>query len=90
MDNLLQLFRKSSAFNGSNANFVEDMYEQYLNDPDSVSEEWREQFHTLNSQAETMEIPHSGIKKHFAELAKSPAGVRVVQGGVSDKQSGSN
>lgn len=86
MNNLLQLFRDSSAFNGSNANFVEDMYEQYLNDPDSVSEDWREQFHALNSQSETMEIPHSGIKKHFAELAKSPAGVRVVQGGVSPEQ----
>lgn len=86
MNNLLQLFRNSSAFNGSNANFVEDMYEQYLNDPDSVSEEWREQFHILNAQSETMEIPHSGIKKHFAELAKSPAGVRVVQGGVSSEQ----
>ena len=86
MNNLLQLFRDSSAFNGSNANFVEDMYEQYLNDPDSVSEDWREQFHALNSQSDTMEIPHSGIKKHFAELAKSPAGVRVVQGGVSPEQ----
>ena len=30
---------------GSNTGYVEDLYQQYLEDPDSVSESWREFFH---------------------------------------------
>jgi len=87
MNNLLKLFRSTSALNGANANFVEDMYEQFLNDPDSVSEQWREQFNEIRSNAETIDIPHSGIKKHFASLAQSPSGVRIIQGDSSDQLS---
>ena len=86
MDNLLKLFKSTSAFNGSNANYVEEMYEQYINDPESISEEWRNQFNKLRDQSETTDIPHSPIVKHFADLAKAPTGVRVVQGGVSQEQ----
>jgi 2-oxoglutarate dehydrogenase E1 component len=86
MSNLLQLFKNTSALNGTNANFVEDMYEQYLNDPDSVDEQWRNQFHSIRNDAETIDIPHSSIKKHFADLAKAPTGVRVIQGGESAEQ----
>lgn len=86
MNNLLQLFRNTSAFNGSNANFVEDMYEQYLNDPDSVCEQWRNEFSEIRSHSEDVDIPHSSIKKHFADLAKAPTGVRVIQGGSSADQ----
>jgi len=86
MSNLLQLFRSTSALNGANANFVEDMYEQFLNDPDSVSEQWREQFNSIRDSSESIDIPHSSIKKHFADLAKAPTGVRVIQGGNSADQ----
>jgi len=86
MSNLLQLFRSTSALNGANANFVEDMYEQFLNDPDSVSEQWRDQFNSIRDGSESVDIPHSSIKKHFADLAKAPTGVRVIQGGNSADQ----
>ncbi|ORU89797.1 MAG: 2-oxoglutarate dehydrogenase E1 component [Cycloclasticus sp. symbiont of Poecilosclerida sp. M] len=86
MNNLLQLFKSSSAFNGSNANFVEEMYEQYLNDPDSVSEQWRQQFNAIRESSETVDIPHSSIKKHFSDLAKAPTGVRVIQAGDTAAQ----
>ncbi|MAV31004.1 MAG: 2-oxoglutarate dehydrogenase E1 component [Cycloclasticus sp.] len=86
MNNLMQLFKSTSALNGANANFVEDLYEQYLNDPDSVDEQWREKFQSIRSSAETVDIPHSSIKKHFSDLAKAPTGVRVIQGGLSSEQ----
>jgi len=86
MNNLMQLFKSTSALNGANANFVEDLYEQYLNDPDSVDEQWREKFQSIRSNAETVDIPHSSIKKHFSDLAKAPTGVRVIQGGLSSEQ----
>ena len=82
----MQLFKSTSALNGANANFVEDLYEQYLNDPDSVDEQWREKFQSIRSSAETVDIPHSSIKKHFSDLAKAPTGVRVIQGGLSSEQ----
>ena len=86
MNNLLQLFKSTSALNGANANFVEDMYEQYLNDPESVNEQWQQQFASIRAGAETIDIAHSSIRKHFADLAKSPTGMRVMQGGNSSEQ----
>lgn len=86
MNNLMQLFKSTSALNGANANFVEDLYEQFLNDPDSVDEQWREKFQAIRADADTVDIPHSSIKKHFSDLAKAPTGVRVIQGGLSSEQ----
>ena len=37
-------FEASSHLYGSNAPFVEELYERYLADPDSVPAEWRGQF----------------------------------------------
>jgi len=80
MNNLLQLFKSTSALNGANANFVEDMYEQYLNDPDSVDPQWQKEFNAIRSNAESIDIPHSSIKKHFADLAK----VNTLMGRITD------
>ncbi len=37
-------FQQSSAFSGSNAAYLEDLYEQYLADPASVPPHWRKRF----------------------------------------------
>ena len=34
----------SSYLNGVNAAFLEDLYERYLDDPQSVTDEWRQLF----------------------------------------------
>jgi 2-oxoglutarate dehydrogenase E1 component len=86
MNNLMELFKSTSALNGANANFIEDMYEQYLNDPESIDEQWRHKFSGIRNDSDTLDIPHSSIKKHFADLAKAPTGVRVLQGGLSSEQ----
>tara|TARA_R110002074_G_scaffold228259_2_gene399889 strand:+ start:79281 stop:82100 length:2820 start_codon:yes stop_codon:yes gene_type:complete len=86
MNNLLQLFKSTSAFNGANANYIEEMYEQYLDDPESVDERWQKEFNAIRSNTASIDIPHSSIKKHFADLAKAPTGVRVIQGGLSAQQ----
>ncbi|MEE9397043.1 MAG: 2-oxoglutarate dehydrogenase E1 component [Methylococcales bacterium] len=73
MKNLLQLFKDSSAFYGPNAGFIEDLYEKYLDDPDSVEVSWREKFRSLQKDHPTKpEIPHSAVIRHFAEQAKAP------------------
>ncbi|HKE48042.1 MAG TPA: thiamine pyrophosphate-dependent enzyme, partial [Rhodanobacteraceae bacterium] len=58
--NLLQQFQASSPIAGGNAAFVEDLYEQYLADPASVSAEWRSYFDTLKGR-EAGDVPHSAV-----------------------------
>jgi 2-oxoglutarate dehydrogenase E1 component len=72
MNDLLQHFRDSSAYYGANAGFIEDLYEQFLREPDSVGETWREHFKALQQRsAVQMDIPHSPIRHRFARLAES-------------------
>lgn len=49
MDNLLKLLQESSAFYGSNAPFIENLYKQFLDNPESVPDSWRERFNALNN-----------------------------------------
>ncbi|MGH8475288.1 MAG: 2-oxoglutarate dehydrogenase E1 component [Methylococcales bacterium] len=70
MHDLLQHFRESSAYYGANACFIEDLYEQFLKEPDSVSETWRDRFKTLQNQITIQkDIPHSPIRSRFLRLA---------------------
>jgi 2-oxoglutarate dehydrogenase E1 component len=68
MSALLQLFRSSSAFYGGNAAFIEDLYEQYLNDPESVDLAWRGRFDAIHQEAAN-EIPHGPVRDNFERLA---------------------
>ena len=43
-----QLFSSSHLF-GSNAPFIEELYETYLENPDGVSEEWQQYFDSLQN-----------------------------------------
>jgi 2-oxoglutarate dehydrogenase E1 component len=83
MSALLQLFRSSSAFYGGNAAFIEDLYEHYLKDPESVDLAWRQRFDAIHHEAanesapdasppgETRahDIPHGPVRENFARLA---------------------
>ena len=69
MSAILELWRGSSALYGGNAAFIEDLYEQYLLDPESVDPAWRARFDQFHQEAET-EIGHSPIQKNFAQLAR--------------------
>ncbi len=84
MSNLLKLFKDSSAFYGSNAIFIEELYEDYLEDPDSVEESWRNKFNKLHNGS-VHDIPHSPVVKQFAKLAKtSPGRIEALQGITED------
>ncbi|WP_419594960.1 2-oxoglutarate dehydrogenase E1 component [Thiolapillus sp.] len=70
MSNLLKLFQDSSALYGSNANFIADLYEQYLKNPDSVSPSWQKKFAGIKD-GNVHEIPHSPVVDRFARLAST-------------------
>ncbi|MEQ1560208.1 MAG: 2-oxoglutarate dehydrogenase E1 component [Methyloglobulus sp.] len=71
MNTLLKFFQDSSSLNGNNATFIENLYERFLEDPESVEPGWREQFNAIHNGA-TFEIPHSPIVERFGQLASKP------------------
>ncbi|GHU35171.1 2-oxoglutarate dehydrogenase subunit E1 [Betaproteobacteria bacterium] len=66
-----QLFGSTLLF-GGNAPFVEELYENYLDNPASVSGEWREYFDKLAllPGAVARDVPHLPVVHAFAEQAK--------------------
>ncbi|HZW51411.1 MAG TPA: 2-oxoglutarate dehydrogenase E1 component, partial [Rudaea sp.] len=55
---LLQQFAASSQLSGSNAGFIESLYETWLRDPDSIAPEWRNYFDTFKGR-QAGDVPHS-------------------------------
>ncbi len=79
MSNLLKLFQESSSFQGSNAGFIENLYEQFLADPESVELSWQKEFKAIQGSG-TYETPHSPVVERFAQLAvKSPGRLAKLQ-----------
>ncbi|MEI6269913.1 MAG: 2-oxoglutarate dehydrogenase E1 component, partial [Methylococcaceae bacterium] len=80
MSNLLKLFQDSSSFQGSNAGFIENLYERFLEDPESVEPSWQKEFKILQ-QGSAYETPHSPVVERFAQLAvKSQGRLAQLQG----------
>ena len=73
-----QLFGTSHLF-GGNAPFVEDLYENYLDNPASVPGEWRDYFDKLAQLPGSIarDVPHLPVVHAFAEQAKN-GGYRVT------------
>lgn len=82
MSTLIEQFRQSSPLYGGNAAFIEDLYERYLRDPQSVSPNWRSYFQALQAQADgsARDIAHSPIRESFAHLARQPLGIVAARG----------
>ena len=78
MSAILERFRSSGALYGGNAAFIEDLYERYLNDPESVDLAWRERFDAMRQEAANQpadqavvgEIAHGPVRENFLRLAQ--------------------
>ena len=79
-----QLFGTTPLF-GGNAPFVEELYEKYLDNPASVSGEWREYFDRLALLPGPVarDVPHLPVVHAFAEQARK-GGYRAVEAPVAD------
>ncbi|MCA3237226.1 MAG: 2-oxoglutarate dehydrogenase E1 component [Curvibacter sp.] len=76
-----QTYRDNTYLFGGNAPYVEEMYENYLSNPGSVPENWRDYFDALQhvpavDGTNAKDIPHLPVINAFAERAK--AGVTQV------------
>ena len=62
----------NSMLGGANSPWLEYQYEQYLSDPNSVDETWRDFFAQLPMVSENArEVAHSEIRQQFRQLATS-------------------
>ncbi len=82
----MQAWLDSSQLAGGNATYVEELYESYLQDPQSVDEDWRTLFDQLPKVAGVeVEAIHSEVREDFRLAAKNAHRRQVVvQGESSD------
>lgn len=72
MSDSLESKYQSSPFFGANAPFLEPLYEQYLQNPDSVPAHWREYFRTFERAAPgPRDIPHGPVLEDMAQRARN-------------------
>jgi 2-oxoglutarate dehydrogenase E1 component len=83
----MKAWLESSHLSGANATYIEELYESYLDNSQSVSTEWRAVFQQLPKiEGADLEFRHSEIRNEFRELAKQSHQTVVVSGGGDAKQ----
>jgi 2-oxoglutarate dehydrogenase E1 component len=75
---MMQQTRSTSYLFGGNAPYVEEMYEAYLDNPGSVSENWRAYFDALQNVpaadgSTARDVAHAPVVESFAQRAKANA-----------------
>ncbi|MCP1661256.1 2-oxoglutarate dehydrogenase E1 component [Neisseria perflava] len=65
---------------GSNAPYIEELYEHFLADPNSVDDKWKQYFTELTKQpgAVAVDVAHAPIRESFANLAKKKATAAIA------------
>src|SRR5579863_461509 len=82
MSESLQARLDTTLLFGGNAPYVETLYEQYLEDPASVSQAWREYFQGL--QAGRHEVPRGPIEAELLTRAQARRVAPAPGGALSD------
>ncbi|TVS08628.1 MAG: 2-oxoglutarate dehydrogenase E1 component [Gammaproteobacteria bacterium] len=79
-DSLMEIMRRTSHLSGGNVAYIEQLYESYLEDANSVPEEWRAHFEKLPrvDGAIAPDVPHAPIRTHFELLGRSRNRARPV------------
>ena len=72
MATLMKDFEASSNLFGSNAPYVEELYERYLADANSIDVSWRRVFDAWQENAAKKDVPHSPVIAAFENLARTP------------------
>ena len=75
---MMQQYRSNSYLFGGNAPYVEEMYEQYLDNPGAVPDNWRAYFDALQhvpavDGTDKRDVAHAPVIESFAQRAKANA-----------------
>ncbi|MGB2740042.1 MAG: 2-oxoglutarate dehydrogenase E1 component [Cognaticolwellia sp.] len=78
---------ESSHLSGANAAYIEELYESYRDNSQSVTAEWRDIFQQFPKiEGADVEYRHSEIRNEFKALAQQTQKTVVVSGGSDAKQ----
>ena len=69
MSSLLDALNATSHLSADNADFVDQLYEDYLGDPATVPDQWRQWFDELQTPG-SVDIAHRPVLKRFRQLGK--------------------
>ena len=71
-EGVMKAWLESSHLGGGNMAYVDELYESYLAEPTSVSDEWREFFAKLPKiDGVDLEVRHTDVRQQFADLARN-------------------
>ena len=73
----MEMLWRTGHISGSNAAYAEELYEQFLEDPNGVPDEWRSYFETLPVVEGVIasDISHQTVRDHFLLLSKNQSRV---------------
>ncbi|MGB1271178.1 MAG: 2-oxoglutarate dehydrogenase E1 subunit family protein, partial [Endozoicomonas sp.] len=79
-EGVMQRMWSSSHIAGGSAAYVEELYERYLRDPNSVETQWRDYFEKLPPvNGGGVDVPHSTIQENFILMARQRQTTRPIQ-----------
>jgi 2-oxoglutarate dehydrogenase E1 component len=85
-DGVMQAWLESSHLAGGNMAYVEELFEMYLDDATSVSDEWRNFFDQLPQDGAGQDTKHSAIREQFRSLAKNKLKQVASTAGAPDQK----
>ena len=85
-DSIMEQLWGTSQFAGSHSGYLEQMYEAWLEDPNSVPDDWRREFDKLPIAKEGVhtDVPHSPIRDYFGSLVRQGVRMSNAEAGSSE------
>ena len=85
-----ELWQDSYLTSGSEE-YLEELYEQYLQNPQNVTPEWRQYFDVLPQQIQRQipEVSHTAVREHFLQMARhlpQSMSARAMETGYDQRQ----
>lgn len=78
-------FEKSAYLSGESAEYIDGLYEAYLENPQSVSEHWQRYFSELLKNR-SHELSHAQIRDAFRDFARQPHVSQTASAGLQSPQ----
>lgn len=74
-----ELWRDSYLTSGS-SEYMEELYEQYLQSPQSIDPEWRQYFDGLKQTAKVgADVSHAAVREEFLKMAQNPTRAKIIR-----------
>ncbi len=79
---MMKELQSNSYLFGANAPFVEELYEAYLDDPETVAPEWRRYFDQMQQDDNERDVAHAPVIESFIKLGKSRGNAAAAAAGA--------